>query len=356
VGHAKPPGPAPTAPLDTPSQPAAWASAFGDSNVLVTGGLGFIGSNLAHRLVGLGAHVTLVDSLIPEYGGNLYNVEGIAKRVRVNIADVRDEHSMAWLVQGQDYLFNLAGQTSHLDSMVDPYTDLDINCRAQLSILEACRKHNPRIKMVYASTRQIYGVPQRLPVDEAHPLSPVDVNGINKLAGEHYHLLYNNVHGIRSAVLRLTNTYGPRMRVKDARQTFLGVWMRRVVEGAPFEIFGDGTQIRDFTYIEDALDAFLQAGASDVANGQVFNVGADEHVTLHGLARLLTGLAACGGFRFVPFPEDRKAVDIGSYYACDAKLRRDLGWAPRVSLDSGLASTLDYYRTHGAGNYWDRDS
>jgi len=227
---------------------------------LITGGLGFIGSNLARRLVDLGAQVVLLDSLIPEYGGNLFNVACFQDRVRINISDVRDEHAMHYLVQEQDYLFNLAGQTSHMDSMDDPYTDLDINCRAQISILEACRKRNPGIKVVFASTRQIYGKPDALPVNEDHLLRPVDVNGINKMAGEAYHILYNNVWGITACTLRLTNTYGPRMRVKDARQTFLGVWMRALVEDRPFEVW-EGQQLRDFTYVDDAIDALLLAAA-----------------------------------------------------------------------------------------------
>jgi UDP-glucose 4-epimerase len=230
-----------------------------NADCLITGGLGFIGSNLARRLVELGARVTLVDSLVPEYGGNLFNVAGIEDRVRVNIADVRDEYSMDYLVQGRDFLFNLAGQTSHLDSMRDPYTDLEINCRAQLSILEACRKQNPRVKIVYASTRQIYGKPDYLPVDERHLLHPADVNGINKMAGEWYHILYNNVYAIRAVSLRLTNTYGPRMRVKDARQTFLGIWMRRLIENETVEVWGDGSQLRDFNYVDDVVDAMLLA-------------------------------------------------------------------------------------------------
>src|SRR6476620_5660334 len=221
-------------------------SPFANARVLITGGLGFIGSNLAHRLVGLGSDVTVVDSLIPDYGGNRYNVEDIRDRIQINVSDVRDTHSLRHLVQDKDYLFNLAGQTSHLDSMTNPMPDLEINCQAQLSILETCRAGNPKIKIVFASTRQIYGRPTRLPVDETHPLNPVDVNGINKMAGEQYHLLYHQVHGMKTTALRLTNTIGPRMRIKDARQTFVGVWIRRLLEGEPIEVWG-GAQLRDFT-------------------------------------------------------------------------------------------------------------
>ncbi|MHA2039641.1 MAG: NAD-dependent epimerase/dehydratase family protein, partial [Promethearchaeota archaeon] len=245
---------------------------FRNKKVIITGGLGFIGSNLAHRLVSYGSEVLLVDSLIPEYGGNFFNIKDIENEVEVNIADVRDVHSMRYLIQGKDYLFNLAGQTSHTDSMDDPYTDLEINCRAQLSILETCRNYNPSIKIVFASTRQIYGVPDYLPVDERHLLHPTDVNGINKMAGEWYHILYNNIYGIRSCSLRLTNTYGPRMRVKDARQTFLGIWIKQILSGEDIKVFGDGKQLRDFNYVEDVVDAFLISAASKDAYGQVFNL------------------------------------------------------------------------------------
>lgn len=325
---------------------------FRGRKVLITGGLGFIGSNLARRLVEMSTEVLLVDSLIPEYGGNLFNIAGIEGKLTVNIADVRDEYSMTYLVQGQDYLFNLAGQTSHLDSMEDPYTDLDINCRAQLSILEACRKNNPDIKIVFASTRQLYGKPDYLPVDEMHLLRPVDLNGINKMAGEWYHMLYNNVYGVRSCALRLTNTYGPRMRVKDARQTFLGLWIRRVVEGKPMEVFGDGHQVRDFNYVNDVVDALLLAAASDNASGQVFNLGADDSISLRDLAEALIGINGGGEYRLVPFPADRKAIDIGNYYADYQRIRTALGWVPKVPLREGLALTLDYYREHWA-RYWE---
>lgn len=317
---------------------------FTARRVLITGGCGFIGANLALRLVELGAEVTLADSLIPEYGGNLYNIAPVRDRVWLNITDVRDSHSLAYLVQGQDYLFNLAGQTSHLDSMENPFVDLDINCRSQLSILEACRRHNPQVRIVFASTRQIYGRPLYLPVDEKHPLDPVDVNGVNKIAGEMYHLLYAKVYGIRATSLRLTNTYGPRMRIKDARQTFLGVWVRNVLEGRPVTIFGDGTQVRDFTYVDDAVDALLLAAATPQTVGGAYNLDADERVTLAELAALLLECHGSGACEYIPFPPERKAIDIGDYYA-DGRLFRALaGWQPRTGLAAGLAATLDYFR------------
>lgn len=313
--------------------------------VLITGGLGFIGSNLARRLVELGANVTLVDSLIPEYGGNLFNIAGIEDQVRVNISDVRDPHSMRYLVQDQDYLFNLAGQTSHMDSMADPFTDMEINCHAQLSILEACRHYNPGIKIVFASTRQIYGKPDYLPVDEKHPLRPVDVNGINKMAGEWYHILYNNVYGIRACALRLTNTYGPCMRVKDARQTFLGVWVKLLVEGNPFDVWG-GEQLRDFTYVDDAVDALLLAATKEEANGRVYNLGGSEVITLRELADLLVRVNGSGDFQVRAFPDDRKRIDIGDYYSDYSLIRSTLGWEPKISLEEGLKKAVNYYRRY----------
>ena len=313
--------------------------------ILITGGLGFIGSNLAIRLVEIGANVSLVDSLIPEYGGNLFNIAGIEDRVHVNISDVRDTQSMRYLVQGQDYLFNLAGQTSHMDSMQDPYTDLEINCHAQLSILETCRKYNPDIKIVFASTRQIYGKPDYLPVDDKHLLRPTDVNGINKMAGEWYHILYNNVYGIRACALRLTNTYGPRMRVKDARQTFLGIWIKLLMEGKSFDVWG-GNQLRDFTYVDDVVEALLLAATKEEANGQAYNLGGCEVSTLLELAELLVKVKGSGKFQVQVFPDDRKRIDIGDYYADDSRIRSELGWVPQVKLEEGLIRLLDYYSCH----------
>ena len=320
--------------------------------VLITGGLGFIGSNLARVLVGKGARVTVVDSLIPQYGGNIHNINDIRKNIDINICDIRDPHAIKYLVQEKDFLFNLAGQTSHMDSMKDPQTDLDINATAQLSILESCRLNNPDIKIVFASTRQLYGKPDYLPVDEKHPIRPVDVNGINKLAGEWYHLLYNNGHGIKACALSLTNTYGPGMRVKDARQTFLGIWIRLLLEGKPIQVFGDGKQLRDFNYVDDCVNALLLAGANDIANGKVYNLGSKEVVALKTLAELLTNLDYGGSFELIPFPTERKAIDIGDYYSDFSLISDDLGWMPKIALEEGLRRTVNFY-SKNSSEYWE---
>lgn len=318
---------------------------FHEKNIIITGGLGFIGSNLASRLVGLGAKVTLIDSLIPEYGGNLFNVNDIKDKVLINISDVRDEHSMKYLIQNQDYLFNLAGQTSHMDSMEYPEIDLEINCRAQLSILEACRKYNPNIRIVFASTRQIYGKPDYLPVDEKHPVRPVDVNGINKLAGEWYHLLYNNVYGIKSSVLRLTNTIGPRMRIKDARQTFVGIWIRNFIEGSPFDVWG-GTQLRDFTYVDDCVEALLLCTSNDNAIGKVYNLGGAEVISLKELADIVVASGGSCNYRIREFPDERKKIDIGDYYSDYSLIEKSLDWKPKIKISEAIIRTVEYYKKY----------
>ena len=320
--------------------------------VMITGGLGFIGSNIARRLADLGADVLLMDSLIPDFGGNFFNIDGFADRVRVNIADVRQESTMNHLVRDREVIFNLAGQVSHIDSMRDPYTDLDINCRSQLSILEACRKFNPGAKVVFAGTRQVYGKPDSLPVTEDHLVRPTDVNGINKAAGENYHILYNNVFNVRACSLRLTNVYGPRQLIKHNRQGFIGWFIRLALEGREIQIFGDGSQVRDFVYVEDAVDAFLRAGASDSVNGHVFNVGGNEPISHTDLVNLLIEVAGAGSVRQVPWPPEKKAIDIGSFYADSTRFRQMVGWAPQVSLREGLTETLKYYRKH-LGHYLD---
>ena len=307
--------------------------------------MGFIGSNLARRLVGRGNSITVVDSLIPEYGGNLRNLQNIQDQITVSLTDVRDVASINDLINGQDYLFNLAGQTSHLDSMHDPITDLDINAKSQLSILEACRKYNPDIRIVFASTRQIYGKPNYLPVDEKHPRHPVDVNGINKIAGEQYHILYQEVYGIASSVLRLTNTYGPRMRIKDARQTFLGIWIRNLLQGKPIQVFGDGKQRRDYNYVEDVLDALLIASTEENAIGKVYNLGAPDPLSLEDTAKIMCKQLEGGDYQMIPFPEDRKAIDVGDFICDYSAFRDQFRWEPKVSFEEGIQRSLEYFRS-----------
>ncbi|HEY7287950.1 MAG TPA: NAD-dependent epimerase/dehydratase family protein [Vicinamibacterales bacterium] len=314
--------------------------------VMITGGLGFIGSNLASLLADLGADVLLVDSLIPDYGGNLFNIDGFADRVRVNVADIRQQSTMNYLVQDRDVIFNLAGQVSHIDSMHEPYTDLEINCRSQLTLLEACRHHNPRVKVVFAGTRQVYGRPDSLPVDESHLVRPTDVNGINKAAGEYYHLVYNSVFGVRACSLRLTNVYGPRQLISHNRQGFIGWFIRLAIEDKAIQIYGDGSQLRDFVFVDDAADAFLRAGAMDACNGEVFNVGGDHPISHRDLSKLLVDVAGTGSVRYTEWPPDKKAIDIGSFYADSSKFRRVTGWTPAVPLADGLRRTVAFYRQH----------
>jgi UDP-glucose 4-epimerase len=314
--------------------------------VMITGGLGFIGSNLARRLVALGADVLLVDSLITDYGGNLFNIDGIADRVRVNVADIRQQSTMNYLVRDRDTIFSLAGQVSHIDSMKDPYTDLEINCRSQLTVLEACRNHNPTVKVVFAGTRQVYGRPDSLPVDETHLVRPTDVNGINKAAGENYHIVYNNVFGVRACSLRLTNVYGPRQLIKHNRQGFIGWFIRMAIENQPIHIYGDGSQLRDFVYVDDAADAFLRAGAAETCNGEVFNVAGETPISLRDLTTLLIKVAGSGTVDYVEWPAEKKAIDIGSFYADSTKFKTTTGWTPSVPLADGLQRTVAFYRAH----------
>jgi len=315
-----------------------------NKKILITGGLGFIGSNLARKLIEHGNLVTVVDSLIPEYGGNLRNVHDIQEKITISLSDVRDVAAINNLIKGHDYLFNLAGQTSHLDSMNDPMTDLDINAKAQLSILEACRKCNPDIRIVFASTRQIYGKPKYLPVDEKHPRHPVDVNGINKIAGEQYHILYQEVYGISSSVLRLTNTYGPRMRIKDARQTFLGIWIRNLIEGKPILVFGDGKQRRDYNYVDDVLDALLIAATEENAVGKVYNLGSIDPLCLEDTAKIMCQEIDGSDYQMIRFPENRKAIDVGDFICDSSSFSNSFGWKPRIYFHEGISKTIDFFK------------
>lgn len=323
---------------------------FRDANIIITGGLGFIGSTLAHRLVDLGAKVTLVDSLIPQYGGNIHNIDGIEKKVTINIADIRDEHSMNYLVQGKDYMFNLAGTLSHIDSMIDPYTDLEINCHSQLSILESCKKFNPKIKIVFSGTRGQYGRAEYLPVDEKHPQKPTDVNGINNMAGEWYHILYNNIYGIRTTSLRLSNTFGPRHQMKHHKQGIINWFIRQIIDGQEIKIFGDGKQIRDTNYVDDVAEALMLAALSEKTNGEIYNIGGSP-ISLLDLAKLMIKINKRGSYSIIPFPPESKKIEIGDYIADYSKIKNTLNWTPKTSLEEGISKTLEFYKVNKA-YYW----
>lgn len=320
---------------------------YADKQVLITGGAGFIGSNLAIRLAECGARVTVMDSMLPEYGGNLFNLEPVHGDIAINFSDMRDKHSLSYLVQGKDYIFNLAGQVSHQDSMIDPLMDMEINVKAQLVLLEACRKNNPETVIVYASTRQFYGIPEYLPVDERHPINPPDVNGINKYAGEQYHTLYNRVHGLKTVSLRLTNTYGPRLLIKNARQGFIGWFINRVITGETIQLFGGGEQLRDFNHVDDVVDAFLAAAQTPACYGNYFNLSG-EKASLYDVAQMLVTAGGNGSIERIPFPEERKKIDIGSFWGCSHAFSERTGWQASTTLKDGLVSTCDYYAKHSS--------
>ncbi len=327
-----------------------YSNHYRNKRVLVTGGLGFIGSNLAIRLVKLGAKVTILDSMIEDYGGNFFNIAPVKHKVTVNISDMRDKHGINYLVRDQDIIFNLAGQLSHIDSMTDPYADLEINCTAQLSLLEAVRHHNPKAVVVLTSTRQIYGKPNYLPVDEAHPINPVDVNGINTAAGEWYHTLYHNVYGLKTVSLRLTNTFGPRQLMKHNRQGFIPFFIRLLIEGKTINLFGDGKQVRDINDVDDVVAALLLSGMNPKAIGQVYNLGG-EPISLLDLTKLMIKVNGKGKYTLTPFPPEKKRIDIGDYYGDYTKIKTELGWEPQIALVDAVRRTFAYYRKNRK-YYW----
>jgi UDP-glucose 4-epimerase len=331
-------------------------SEYKGRSVLITGGLGFIGSNLAHKLVSLGdVEVIILDALLPDQGGNPFNIEGIRDKVKVHAASLCDDWVVKHLVGGVDYIFNLAGSVSHVNSMSDPQRDLELNCSAQLVLLEACRSFNPHVKIVFTSTRQVYGKPVYLPFEEGHRIAPLDINGINKHTAENYHLLYHRAYGTRSVCLRLTNTYGPRQLLSHDRQGFIPWFIRKAIDGDVIELFGDGKQKRDINYVDDVVEALLLAGASEACEGDVFNLGGDTPITLRELADELINIAGRGSVLCVPFTPERQLIEIGNSYSSYKKIESVLGWRPRTPLREGLARTVEFYRRH-RDQYWNSNA
>ena len=319
-------------------------SAYRNSKVLVTGGLGFIGSNLALRLARAGARVTVVDSAVPGCGANEHNIAAAGGEVRVIIADIAAAASFAAEIRGCSVIFNLAGEVSHIHSMRRPCRDAALNATAQLRFLEECVRQAPGVRVVYASTRQIYGAPKYLPVDERHPIQPVDFNGIHKYAATAYHLLWSSMGRIDGRVLCLTNVYGPRMALHLTCQGFLGNFVRRALLRRPIEVFGDGRQLRDPVYVDDAVDAFLLAGASQAAQSRLWNVGGGGTLRLAQIASIISAAVGIADPVFRPFPEEQRGIDIGSYSSDSTLIRTELGWQPAVAFEQGIRQTLEYFQ------------
>jgi len=323
---------------------------YQNKKILITGGLGFIGSNLAIRLVSLGAKVDIVDALIPTYGGNLFNIEPVKDLVKWVKGDIRDKKLVDGLVEDKEIIFNLAGTLSHIDSMSSPMTDLEINCRAQLSILESVRKLNPKVKIIFAGTRNQYGKAKYLPVTEDHPQEPTDINGINNIAAEKYHLMYTKVYGIKTVSLRMTNTFGPRHQMKHEKQGVLNWFIRQILDGEEVKLFGDGKQIRDINYIDDVVDALLLVAKSEKGWGQAYNLGGTP-ISLLDFVKKTIKIVGSGSFKIVPYPKQRKAIEVGDYIASWKKIKKTYGWKPKTSLDVGIKKTVEYYKKYRK-HYW----
>jgi len=322
-----------------------------DKKVLVTGGLGFIGSNLCIELVRLGAQVTIVDNMLPRQGGNLFNIRDIEDTVRIQFSDVRDQFSMNYLVRGVDYVFHLAGQVNHVDSMRNPLQDLDINCKGTLVLLEALRLNNKNAKVIFAGTRGEYGSSVKLPVDEDHPTNPKGIYAVTNLSAEKMVLVYDDIHGIKGTCLRITNTYGPRHQMMHDEYGVFNWFVRKALDDAEIPVFGDGRILRDFLYVDDLVRCLIMVSSTDRAYGQVFNVGAGTPVSFQSLAETIVRVVGKGRVKFTEFTQERKEVEPGDYYTNIAKIESCTGWTPRVSLEEGIRKTADFYRTHRK-EYW----
>ena len=329
-----------------------YEEAFQGKRVLVTGGLGFIGSNLSARLMELGARVTIVDNMMPRLGGNLFNVKEIMDHIQINFSDVRDEHSMDYLVKDQDFIFHLAGQVNHVDSIRNPIQDLDINCRGTLVLLESCRKYNREVKVIFSGTRGEYGASVKLPVAEDHPTNPKGIYAVTNLSAEKMVLVYDDVHKISGTCLRITNSYGPRHQMAHDEYGVLNWFIRKAIDNELIPVFGNGHILRDFLYVDDLVECFLQVAICPSAYGEVFNVGTGIPISFIDLAKKIVKVAGSGKVAFTEFTKERKEVEPGDYYTDISKVRKVVGWTPKTDLSEGLKKTIEFYRKHKK-EYWE---
>lgn len=325
---------------------------YAGRTALITGGCGFIGSNLAVALVGLGAHVTVADAMIPDYGGNLFNLDPVKKKVFVNYCDIRDPNAMNWLVRDKDFVFHLAGQVCHLTSLQDPFPDIDMNIKGTAVVMEAVRRRNPRARVIYTGTRGQYGPSVKLPVGEDAPTNPKGIYEISNLTAEKIIQVYNDTHGVRSVMLRITNTYGPRAQMRHSRFGVANWFVRLAIDNETIRIFGDGKILRDFLYVDDCVDAILVSAVHEAAVGEIFNVGVDVPTTFLELAEVLIEVAGTGRWEFAPFTPERSAQEPGDFYSDITKIRTRLGWAPVTPLREGMLRTVEYYRKN-KHFYWE---
>ena len=318
---------------------------------LVTGGLGFIGSNIVHKLVELGASVSIIDACLDPYGWNPANIKEVKDKVQFTKADIRNADAMAKAVKDQDYIFNCAGQVSHVDSMKDPFLDLDINCRGNLVLLEACRRFNDGVKIVYAGTRGQMGALHYSPADEEHPDNPTDIYGANKWAAEKYHLIYSSAYGMHATSLRINNTYGERHQMKHAKYGIMNWFIRLAMEGKEIPIYGDGSQTRDYNYISDVVDAMILAAQSPKTDGKYYLLGSGKEIRFIDMVKAIIAAVGSGSYKFVPWPEDRKAIEVGNFFVSYKRIKDELGWEPKTSLEEGLRRTIAFYRER-KNDYW----
>jgi UDP-glucose 4-epimerase len=328
-----------------------YRQALAGKNALVIGGLGFIGSNLVHTLIEAGARVTVLDALLPMYGGNRFNVAGVEDRVRVVEGDIRNAALVNDLVKGQNIIFNLAAQVSYIDSLSDPLLDFEINCLGHLRVLDAARRYAPDAKIVFSSSRLVYGKIITTPVDESHQTDPLSIYGVHKLAAEKYYRIFYDTYGVRSSVIRIPNPYGPRQQMKHPKYSIVGWFIRQALEDGTIEVFGDGTQERDYLYISDIVDAFLRIAVSDRSDGEVYNIGTDERVRFVDMVDAVLTAVGKGKKVHVPWPQDYEKNETGDYIADTRKIEAAVGWRARVPLKTGIEETVAYYRQHKA-KYW----